>query len=490
MASNSKSTQLTAPASSTQKYTLTASFNETGTDISGNYSSITCTATLSASNISYESTNGGTLAIYWHDNRTNADTLVSSSYISSCGMGYGSKSVSGNINATHNADGTLSGYAYAYFTKNKSLQWIPASGGVATDWTTLTTIPRQANITSAPDFNDEANPTIQYSNSAGNSVTSLQACIASTNGQTIYASYRDISKTGTSYTFNLTNGERNTLRQATPNSNTFNIKFYVKTVIGGNTFYSSVQKTMTIINGNPTFTDSNLSYEDTNTSTIAVTQNNQKLVQNLSNLLVHISSATAKKGSSISRYEATINGVTRTITTAGNIDYGVINSGENLTLSVKVIDSRGNITTATKTVVFLSWVLPTAVISLKRKNNYEDESYLVVNATYSSVDSKNTITIQYQRKKTTDQNYSSLVTINNGATNTINLDKDYAWNFRIVLTDKFGSTTYNTILAKGKFILFVDTKKLSVGVNCFPTNTESLEVNGVPVLEYDEIASW
>ena len=46
MASNSKSTQLTAPASSTQKYTLTASFNETGTDISGNYSSITCTVNI------------------------------------------------------------------------------------------------------------------------------------------------------------------------------------------------------------------------------------------------------------------------------------------------------------------------------------------------------------------------------------------------------------------------------------------------------------
>ena len=70
------------------------------------------------------------------------------------------------------------------------------------------------------------------------------------------------------------------------------------------------------------------------------------------------------------------------------------------------------------------------------------------------------------------------------------MSKDYAWDFKIIITDRFGNTTYNTILAKGKFILFVDTKKLSVGVNCFPTRTESLELNGSQVLEYDEIASW
>jgi hypothetical protein len=60
----------------------------------------------------------------------------------------------------------------------------------------------------------------------------------------------------------------------------------------------------------------------------------------------------------------------------------------------------------------------------------------------------------------------------------------------LTLTDRFGTTTYNTVLAKGKFILFVDTKKLSVGVNCFPTNGESLEINGVQVLEYDVISTW
>ena len=393
-------------------------------------------------------------------------------------------STTGTITVNHNADGTASNVGFelkgcVYYNRSNSY-----TGSIS-----LTRIPRQANLTSAPDFNDEANPTINYSNPAGNSVSSLDACISLT-GSRDDVPYRAVSKTGSSYTFSLSESERNTLRSACPNSNTLSVIFYLRTVIGGNTFYSTITKTMSIVNGNPTFTSSNITYKDNNSTTVAVTGNNQKLVQNLSILLATITSATAKKYASIKKYEATINGVTQSITSAGNINFGTINSANNLTLSVKVTDSRGNTTTASKTVTFLAWALPTAIISLKRRNNYENESYLTVNGTYSSVDSRNTLTIKYQYKKTTDSSYSSLATINNGQRVTLQLDKNYAWDFRIILTDAFGSTTYNAVLAKGQFILFVDTKKLSVGINCFPTNSESLELNGVQVLEYDVIASW
>ena len=398
----------------------------------------------------------------------------------------GTVAFSGTTTISHNADGTGSfsasagGAFYVYGSYNST-----GSGS----WS-LPQIPRQANITLAPDFNDEGNPTIEYSNQAGNSVNSLQACIASSDGQTIYVGYRDIAKTASSYTFSLTTAERNTLRNACPNSNSLSVKFYVKTTIGGNTFYSSLQKTMSIVNANPTFSSSNITYKDNNSTTVAVTQNNQQLVQSLSKLLVTLTAATANKGASISSYQATINGTTKTVSSAGNIDFGVINSGTNLTLSVKVIDSRGNSTTVTKTVTFLSWVLPTGIITLRRKNNYENESYLKVQATYSSINSKNTVTIKYQYKKTSDSTYSTATNINNNTQITLVLDKDYAWDFKITITDKFGTTTYNLVLAKGKFIFFVDTKKLSVGVDCFPVNNESLEVNGVPILEYDVISTW
>lgn len=396
----------------------------------------------------------------------------------------GTQVASGSVDIYHEGDGNKSFSASA----EAGIYYVAVNCSGSGSWS-LPSIPRQANLTSAPDFNDEANPTINYSNPAGNSASSLQACISLT-GANADVGYRDISKTGTSYTFNLTTAERNVLRNACTTSNSRKVTFFVRTVIGGNTFYSTIERTLTIVNANPSFSSSNLSYKDNNSTTVAVTGNNQHLVQNLSKLLVTISAATGLKGASISKYDATINGVTKSITSAGNIDYGVINSGSNLTLSVKVTDSRGNTTTATKTVTFLAWSLPTALISLKRKNNYENETYLKVDGSISSVNSKNTMTIQYQYKKTTETSYSSLATLSDNVQVTMTKDKESAWDFKIIIKDKFGTTTYNTVLPKGRFILFVDTKKLSVGVNCFPTKNESLEVNGVQMLEYDEIASW
>ena len=383
----------------------------------------------------------------------------------------------GTSRINHNEDGTGSfsasaGGAFYYYGSYNST----GSGS----WS-LPTIPRKAVILTAPDFTDEENPTITYSNPAGSSVTTLHACISLT-GALDDVPYRDISKTGSSYTFELTEQERNTLRNACPNSNSLQVRFFVTSVIGGTTYYSTLTRTMTIVNGNPTFTASNVTYQDSNNTTVAVTGDNQKLVQNLSNLLVTITSATAQKGSSIASYEATINNLTQTITSAGNINFGVINSGSDLELAVKVIDSRGNSTTITKTVTFLEWKLPTAVISLKRRNNYENTTYLKVKATYSSINSNNTISIKFQYKKSTDSSYSSQTTIQDNTQVTLTFNKNYAWDIRVILTDRFGTSTYNTTLAKGSFILFVDTKKLSVGVNCFPESNETLEVNGKPVV--------
>ena len=113
----------------------------------------------------------------------------------------------------HNADGSKSFSASVKGAIYAATQNVSGSGS----WT-LPSIPRKATVTSAPNFNDEGNPTIKYSNKAGNSVTSLQACISLT-GSKADVAYRDISKTGTSYTFNLTDAEREVLRKATTGSN-------------------------------------------------------------------------------------------------------------------------------------------------------------------------------------------------------------------------------------------------------------------------------
>lgn len=237
---------------------------------------------------------------------------------------------------------------------------------------TLDDIPRAASISSAPNFNDEENPVLQYSNPAGTVVTTLQACI-SLDGSKDDIAYRDISKTGSSYTFSLTSAEREVLRKATTSSNTRTVKFYVKTIIGGNTLYSSVEKTLTIINNKPVFTDSQLSYADTDTSITAVTKNPLMIVQNKSNLKVTYTAAGAKKHATISKYTFTLNGVTKTSTTAGGtVDFGKVNSEQDLTLSVTVTDSRSNTVSATIPITCFKYYAPSVTNFKAYRVKYEN----------------------------------------------------------------------------------------------------------------------
>lgn len=387
------------------------------------------------------------------------------------------------VTINHNDDGSRS--VTASFSTPTNISAGTMTGSKTTQ---LTTIPRKADLTSAPDFNDEGNPKITYSNLAGNAVDSLQACISLT-GSNADIAYRDISKTGSEYTFNLTTAERNVLRNNCTTANSRTVVFIIKTVIGSNTYYSTLTKTLSIVNATPTA--GSLSYADTNSTVTAITQNNQHIVRNNSTLRVTYGSASGNKGASIVNYKITFNGSTQTKTSSGYIDYGTVNISSNTTVTVVATDSRGNTVSTSKTITVYDWVLPTAVITLGRVNNYEDTTNLKVVVTISSVNSKNAIqSIKYRYKKTSDSTYASYTSINNNQAYTITKDKAYAWNFQFEIKDKFGTTTYNLILGKGAPILFIDVKKLAVGVNCFPSSNNSLALNGQDVLEYEVVDTW
>ena len=386
------------------------------------------------------------------------------------------------ITKSHNSDGTgtcyIQGKIQGPAGTSQSSSIVQGSQTV-----TLDTIPRQASITNAPNFTDIQNPTITYSNPAGNGVTTLQACI-SLNGSTDNVQYRNIPKTGTSYTFNLTESERNVLRQATPNSNTLNVIFYVKTVINGSTFYSTLTKQMTIVNANPTF---NKSYQDTNSTTTTITGNNQQIIQNNSTLQINISNMTALKYAKVSSISVNVNGnvTTQTLSssqTTATFNIGTLNVSNNLTIPITLTDTRNNKTTSNLTVQVLSWSLPTAIIDLQRVSNYYTQTNMTVNAEYSSLNNNNTITIQYQIKKVSDSTYGALTTIQDDVQTTFNADNQYSWNVKVILTDRIGTATYNLLLYKGIPLNFWDRLLSSVGINCFPQDQYSFEVNGLKML--------
>lgn len=390
--------------------------------------------------------------------------------------------LSGSAEIPHNSDGTKS------FTIKITAWTYSSSNYSGEDTFTLTNIPRQATISAATDFNDEQNPTITYSNGAGNSVTSLQACIALTESSAAdnpAIAYRDISKTGTSYTFNLTTAERETLRNAMSSQKERNLWFFVKTVLNGVTYYSYKIAKITIVNANP-FIDT-IDYADINSTTTDVTNDDHILIQGMSRLQFQMWDVEALKGASLTQLSININGnVTTTPFTGTSIvsttyTYGEVDVSENTTAVLTLTDSRGNSSSYNVPLTIWEYNLPTAIITVNRVSNFYTQSKIKVDASYSSLGGNNTIDIQYRIKKTTDNSWGSWVSLSDNVLTDFNADNQYAWDLQVQLEDILeGTTTYtiNKALDVGIPIVFYDVVMRSVGINVLPTKNETLMLKG------------
>lgn len=309
---------------------------------------------------------------------------------------------SGSTTIAHNSDGSKS-FSYSFsqqFAINFGGKTIGTISG--SDTGVLDNIPRAATITSAPNFNDEANPTISYSNPAGNAVTKLEACI-SLDGSKDDIAYRDISKTGSSYTFNLTTAERNVLRNAAKNKNSITVRFYVATTIGDSIYRKYVAKTLTIVNATPTLAPTAI---DNGSVSKTLTGDASGTVIRGYNSMNVAANATALKGASITSYKITCGG--KSISTAS----GVLSSVDSGTFTFTVTDSRGNTATKTLTKKFIDYVKLTCNLIVNPPTTGGDMSFTVKGnyfaGSFGAV--ANTLTVQY-RYKTNDGGYGSWTTL-------------------------------------------------------------------------------
>lgn len=204
----SASKTLTAPASSSAKYKLTAKFEETSVDTTNNKSTIKVTATLASdSGYSFSGSTEHTLKVYWYDNNNNnGGKSVKTTTVTSMSAG-GSSTATGSITVPHKADGSLKGYAKAVWSKSGSNSYVPPSGNVSTAETAVTSIARTPVFTANPTITNTTETSITIDRGATNISSNFTYSISpnagtlSTSGTT--ATYTGLSA-NTSYTITVT----------------------------------------------------------------------------------------------------------------------------------------------------------------------------------------------------------------------------------------------------------------------------------------------
>ena len=247
------------------------------------------------------------------------------------------------VTVKHTPNGVGSCYLYAQITgpNGTTMAGTSVSGS---DTVALDTIPRFAYFVKALDFHDEEDPVITYTNPMGNTADMLEACI-SLDGSHAEVSWREISKTGTSYTFQLTEAERTKLREATTGGNSRQVRFFLRTKLGEETGKDSLTKTFTIRNPEPTIDPVIL---DSNGATAELTGDSGTLIRYFSNANITMNAA-AVKGASLVSQKVTCSGKNLT-------SDGVINAVESGTFVFTAKDSRGNTTKKTVKVPIVPYI--------------------------------------------------------------------------------------------------------------------------------------
>lgn len=292
----------------------------------------------------------------------------------------------GETTIKHNTDGTKTFSASCKIAIYDASYNCSGSGS----WT-LTQIPRQATLTAAPSlWYDTDNPSITYSNPAGNAITKLEACITnSSNGGIV--GYREISKTGTSYTFNLTAAEKTALYKACSTSNYMSVKFFIRTTIGSTYYYSEISSRFAIKDGEPVLAPT---AKDTLAASLALTGSNNIVILGYNTMSLAVN-ATPRKEATITSYKITC--LDKTLTTAT----GTMSNVESATFTFEATDSRGNTGYEVLSLSVVQYIYPTCNIGTTSFNTSGAMSVAVSGKFYNNTfgATTNTLTLQYRLKE-------------------------------------------------------------------------------------------
>lgn len=376
---------------------------------------------------------------------------------------------------------------------------------------TLPRIDRFATMTDAIQSpNDESEFWFKYNNPRSLEMTAW----LEVNPNSEHYAERTITDGGTSgtYTWELTEAERNQLRAKLPNTNSGTIRIGIISTIGSSTSASYKDRTFTIVNANPTF--STFDIEDTNTTTKTLTgstKNNVVNINGYSNIKATIpveNKAEAIKSATMSKYRFAIGDSSTDIAYSDENDVsGTINSASNGTYNMYAIDSRNNSTLITKqatsVINYEKITLDKQNCSFVRDNNQVGENaILTINGTFWNDDFGAVInsikSVQYRLKKSdsstwitgtttitptisgNDFSFTGMIASDNLDTT---WDLDSSYNLEVVISDELSSASIDTLILNSA-VPTMSLDKNGVGIMCAYDSSKGglLQVGGNNIL--------
>ena len=195
--------------------------------------------------------------------------------------------------------------------------------------------------------------------------------------------------------------------------------------------------------------------------------------------------AAGYQGSTISSY--TISGGATGTQSSNVFTVSVIYSSGTITYTVKVTDSRGRTATASVSISVVAYSAPsfTATEAFRCASNgtaSETGTYISAKAsgTYSSVSSKNSMTLQVQYGLTTSSAYSTAVTLTNGTASVIgggSIDANYSFNVKFTLTDQFNTIEKILTVGTAAYTVFFRQGGNGVALGKVSERANAVEIN-------------
>ena len=411
----------------------------------------------------------------------------------------------GNLDIWHDNDGSKTIYCEASYTQTSGASYTPGNMSCWGNYT-LTKINRYAKITSANNFTDEENPKVYFNNPANYWLTfKLEA-----GGNDHLIVRENVQNPGSPYTFILTDEERQTLRELSKNSNTLTVRYTIGTSINSSIAnWDYADRTMTIINANPIF--SNFTYEDVDTKTLSLTGNSQTLIKGYSDVKATISvanKATPQKEALMSRYKLQMGEKQVEVNYSDSADVSLtLQDPLASTISLYAIDSRGNSTL--KQISPTTWINYTTLhengltMSAERSDGGVSQEVTMTidgkfwNGNFGQVDNHiKSATYRFRRTNFptwTDGETELVITelggqytfegLIKGDLDALGFSMDYNFEIEVTIQDELSTATYTFVLQSATPQMAIHRNGVSFGTPYNTTSGGNIQIKGVNIFD-------